>query len=611
MSGFFGMFRFDGSSVPARLLDKIAATLTQRGPDGTHVWQHAGQASCFSLMRTERVDRQAAQQPVTLDEQFSIIGDIRLDGRDELIEQLKAAREFPADYGSDEDLVLHAWRFWGEDSLQRLLGDFSFALWDNNSQRIVCARDFVGARPFFYAKLSSLFCFSNTLQALRLVSEISSELDEAFIGDFLLQGWCSDPTRSAFRNIRRLAPGHSLALSADHVSIRRFQTLPIEEPLQLSSPHEYVENFRELLTRAVRDRLPDGPVSLYLSGGLDSGAISAVASQIAAERRQQSSLKAFTISCSTLFHDDEPHYAQLTAHHLRLHHQIIESSDTVPWESEPSAAESLAELTFSPFLNASRKQFQQVAAHSRVVLSGDGGDNVLTGQSWPYLSHLAKHSDWAAIAKTFGGFFLLHRKLPPLRGGFRNKARRLLGMDDVWADYPQWVGPDFETRAGLRQRWLELSRDPVFEHPIHPEAFASLNSAYWAIILEDEDAAYTDALLEARAPLLDFRVLRFLLRVPPVPWCVDKFLLREVMKSRLPPEILQRPKSPLADSPLDASIRVRQWRPLLPAQPPTPIHQFVNWLKWRGTLENSQGSLNTVNLRPFALFHWLKAIENT
>jgi asparagine synthase (glutamine-hydrolysing) len=283
----------------------------------------------------------------------------------------------------------------------------------------------------------------------------------------------------------------------------------------------------------------------------------------------------------------------------------------VPWDSEPSTEESSPELTFSPFLGASRKQFQQVAAHSRVVLSGDGGDNVLTGQSWPYLSHLAKHSDWAAIAKTFGGFFLLHGTLPPLRGGFRNKTRRLLGMDDVWADYPQWVSPDFEIRVGLRQRWLELSRDPVFEHPIHPEAFASLNSAYWSVILEDEDAAYTSALLEARAPLLDFRVLRFLLRVPPVPWCVDKFLLREAMKSRLPPEILLRPKSPLADSPLDASIRVRQWRPLLPAQPPAPVYQFVNWLKWRGTLENSQGSFTAANLRPFALFRWLKAIENT
>src|ERR1700760_102154 len=190
MSGFFGMFRFDGNPVSARLLDEVAATLTHRGPDGTHIWQRKGQATCFSLMRTDRADRQEAHQPLTLDEQFSIIGDIRLDGRPELTDQLKAAGDVPPDGCSDEVLVLHAWRCWGEDGLQHLLGDFSFALWDMHARRVVCARDFVGARSFFYAKLPSMFCFSNTLQALRLVPEISSELDEIFIGDFLLQGWC-------------------------------------------------------------------------------------------------------------------------------------------------------------------------------------------------------------------------------------------------------------------------------------------------------------------------------------------------------------------------------------------------------------------------------------
>ena len=129
-------------------------------------------------------------------------------------------------------------------------------------------------------------------------------------------------------------------------------------------------------------------------------------------------------------------------------------------------------------------------------------------------------------------------------------------------------------------------------------------------MLEDEDAGWTGIQLETRAPLLDLRLLRFLLRLPPVPWCIDKELTRRAMKPWLPVEILKRPKSPLLQDPLVAWQRRSGWRPQPEENPPKLVHEFVNWKDWCATLENSKGSLSWGHLYPLSLSLWLKDVEN-
>lgn len=609
MSGFLGIFRNDDKRIDDALLQKIAGVLQRRGPDGTCVWNQAEQACCFTLMCTGG-DRQAAAQPVTLDDRFYLLGDVRLDGRPELIEQLELAREKPRPQATDEELILHAWRCWGDDTLPRLLGDFSFAVWDATGKVIICARDFVGARPFFHAQFAGGFAFSNTLDALRLLPEVSGELDDCFIGDFLLKSLCFDATRSVYRGIGRLPPAHRLILSSRQFSVSRFRKLAIEEDLRLAQPEEYSEQFRSLLFRVVKDRLPQKSVALHLSGGLDSASVCAATVQIAKETGRPHELKAFTTSWNELFPDVEPHFARMTANYLGLAHEVQESGTTAPWATEAAGELIGPEPTFQPFAVNVVQELQRIASQARVVLWGSGGDDVLTGQSWPYLTQLAGDGRWREIARTFGGFFLTHGRLPPLRGGFRKKIDTLLGKNEIWADYPDWLNPDFEQRIHLRDRWQELARDSVYEHPTHPIAYAGLHSAYWARVLEEEDAGCTGILVEARAPLLDVRLLEFSLRLPPVPWCIDKRIIREAMKPFLPNSILRRPKTPLPEDPLAASIRKGHWRPLLPDEPPGAIHQFVNWPKWRETLENFQGSSHVSSLHPLGLLYWLKCIEN-
>jgi asparagine synthase (glutamine-hydrolysing) len=607
MSGFFGILRQAVSRVDARCLERVAEDLKLRGSDGLSSWVQGGLSGCFSFLQTGQVN-QAARQPVALEQRFLLVGDVRLDGRQELLAQLAEGKEAPAGDATSEDLLLCAWQRWGEACLQRIIGDFSFALWDIQEKCLWCARDFVGPRPFFYSFKSDAFCFTNTLQTLRRVPEVSSELDDIFIGDFLLDGWSADPERTAYKDIRRLPPGHLLKFSHDNVEVRRFLKLPIEEPLHLSKSNEYIDAYSELLHQAVRDRLPEGAVSLYLSGGLDSASVCSVACRIAALGRRKQ-LKAFTFSWRPLFDDEEPEYASATAKHLGLAHEILEDSSIVPGEASGLGPDTTPEPSDELFFGRARRHFARIAAHARVVLAGDGGDDVLTGQAWPYFNYLRTRRQWARIGSTFGGFFWSHGRFPPLRGGFRVRLRRLLNSGESQGTYPDWLTQDFSDRANLKQRWQELRQRPKSEHPVHPEAYGGLHSAYWAGVLEGEDAGWTRVPLETRAPLLDLRVLRFLLRVPPVPWCADKQLARRAMENCLPGTVLRRPKTPLLRDPLKVCLATGQWKPECP-QVPQDIHHFVNWKKYVETFEHVKGSSNSEILRPLCLVHWLKDIEN-
>ncbi len=220
MSGFFGILLPDGAAVDRNWLSLLAAKLSFRGPDGTNIWEQDGWGSCFAYLQTDP-SRQSPQQPVMLDGRFFLLGHVRLDAREDLFRKLSGSFHATARNPTDEELLLHAWKEWGESSLEHLLRDFSFALWDNKEKQLWCARDFIGSHPFFYAYVGGTFCFSNTLKILHAVPELSREFDELFLGDFLLQGRSADFTRTVYRDIRRLAPGHLLKVDGRQAARKR------------------------------------------------------------------------------------------------------------------------------------------------------------------------------------------------------------------------------------------------------------------------------------------------------------------------------------------------------------------------------------------------------
>lgn len=610
MSGFFAAFCEHGREIPRTVLERAAEALRFRGSDGQMTWNGTGVATCFSFLETGPA-KQSEQQPVRLGANW-MLGDVRVDGRAELLKELASHGTQLSIDTTSEELLLHVWQVWGASCLERIIGDFSFVLWDEAEQCLWCARDFVGPRPFYYAHRNGLFCVSNTLEALRCVPDISCDLDEAFIGEFLLQGYCADLTRTVYSEIQRLRAGHLLKYQKQRLEIFPFATLPVEEPHNYSRIEEYLEQYRHLLNESVRDRLPTRPTGLYLSGGLDSGSVCAMACRIAEERGpgQKELLEAFTVSWFPIFEDPEPEFATMTAKHLGISHRVLDAEGLTPFESHEAFPLRSPEPTAEAFAARAHHNYLEIAAHSPMILSGDGGDDVLTGQSWPYFAHLWSSGKWPEIARVLGSFVLSHGALPPLRAGLRGKLRTVLAGTDPFGDYPDWFNPEFEKRNGLREKWIAAAPSPESTHPVHPQAYAALHRGYWSSVLESEDAGNTRVVLETRAPLLDLRVLRFLLRVPPVPWCVDKELTRLAMAGYLPERILKRPKTPLAKDPLEVCRTTGKWSPAAPKSPIPRIHEFVNWQRYLETLKPYKGYAYAQNLFVVALADWLKDVEN-
>jgi asparagine synthase (glutamine-hydrolysing) len=609
MSGFAGIIHTDGAAPEPSLLQRMAEQLAFRGPDATQIWKRPSVGFCFTLLRTGP-SPQADVQPCSLDGKTWLLADVRLDGREELRRKLEQYGEPSAPDPTNEELILRAWRLWAEKSLEALVGDFAFALWDSNAREFWCARDLLGPRPFFYSFVSGQFIFSNTLNVVRIARAVSPELDLQYMGDFLLESWCPDPERTPFRDIRRLPAGHVLRFTNGEIHVRRFATLPIEEPLRFRRNEDYVAEFRSRFEQAVQDRLPHGSAAILMSGGLDSTSVAALASRVQSERAVQNSISAYTVDYSPLFDDEEGRYASLAARHMGIPIEILRGAGSAPFSGLDDLSFQPPEPSAEPFYGLHIAHYRQIAVRARVALSGDGGDDILTGRAWPYLLYLLRRGRLDAIATAFGGHFLSHGSVPPLRAGIRATFRRWMGRVDPELDYPRWLEPDFERRLHLRDRWRELRQPPRLDHPVHPYAYAALTGPYWPNVLEGEDAAWSGVAVETRAPLLDIRLLRFLLRVPPVPWCADKLLLREVMRGLLPEDIRLRRKTPMRGDPLQLHANKNHWRPVLQEGACDAIRMFVNCPMLRATSSPDLGLSLWVDVRPIALYRWLKGVEN-
>jgi len=467
----------------------------------------------------------------------------------------------------------------------------------------------MGARPFFYARAGNRLYFSNTLNTIRCAPEISAELDQHFIGDFLLQGWCSYPERTAFREISRLPAGRALRYSGLRLAVHRFTALPVEEPLWLRREEELVERFSDLLETAVRERLPTGPAAIFMSGGLDSTSVASIAVNCARKTGLPVDLRAFTVDCQPLFDDQEGRLALLVCKHIGISAEMQQGTSCRPFQDWEHPRLRMPEPFHEPYRSLYLEQVSQITRHSRVALNGYGGDGIMTGQAWPYLTYLAQRFRLKTIASVFGKYVFKHWSIPPLRGGFRSRIQRALGVRNEATEYPSWLDSAFEERMGLANRWEELRHPHEKSHHWYPDAAYSLNAGLWANVLENEDAGWTQFPLESRAPLLDMRIHRFLLRIPPLPLCIDKELLRRAVLGYLPDEVRLRPKAPFAGDLLDYQVRNGTWSPLPLPQPNEGVLAFVDWPRLTASMVTAHGVSLWRDLRPYSLLYWRKGAE--
>jgi asparagine synthase (glutamine-hydrolysing) len=482
-------------------------------------------------------------EPPGLDGRYRIHGDLRLDARDELIAALRhAERSDEARGASDAALVLRAYRAWGPACVARIHGDFSFAIRDDATRRVFCARDRFGVRPFFYAAFADLLLAGNALEALRRHPRVGGALYEPALADYLAVGNLLEHDRSFFADIRRLPPAHTLTVDDGATPrIERYWSLPVEPELRYRRREDYVEHFVELLSRAVADRSPPGPVTLFLSGGLDSAAIAAALAGKLGTAAAHSGASAICLGWNRAFADPEPDLARASAQALALPLTVHEFADCEPFKGWDTAAGIGAEPEDDFYRANTLDSLRLAASRSPVALYGRGGDEIFARET--LMDELRRGAgargvlDAAATWRVTG-----HR--PPL--GLR--AAVLPGAPPPsWIRIPEWLNARWLQPLRMQDRLRAL--DPPSLRLPRANARYRLSSARWTAGFEFGDTGCTGVAVDCRYPFMDERVVAFALRLPPLPWCADKALLRRALAPVLP-DAARRPKVLLAGEPL-------------------------------------------------------------
>ena len=598
MSGIAGIVMPAGCAADQQLLRRMAALMSGRGPDGQRIWNGGRVGLVHAMLQTRTMC--VAQQPASIDGEVWITADARIDGRADLVRALGTAGVTNVSSADDAHLILRAYQAWGERCVDHLIGDFAFAIWDERSQQLFCARDHFGIKPFYYAEIGGAFIFSNTLDCLRLHPGVDGTLNELSIADFLLLGFHDDTTATAFAKVHRLAPAHILNRKTVACTVRRYWTLPVDGQVRYRRSRDYVDHFTALFRDAVADRIDSSGSSIWLSGGVDSAAIAVTASQVAGARGTPFDLTAHTVVYDTLISDDERRYAGAAGEAAGIAPRYWSADDALPFDGWKESRVRTPEPIDDPYFAYASQQLHAMRATGRIALTGDGGDELLYRS---YAVDLVGKMPFRELASDIARCVLVHRRRPA--AGVRAKVESWRNRNPE-PSLPEWLNADLVERLKLRERLNDGANTALTQiHPLRPDAYRRLSSPAWPAYLESLDPGVTGVPVEHRLPFLDLRLVNYLLSIPPLPWCVDKQLLRVSMRDKLPAALLRRKKSPLAEEPLRVHFRARDWSWLDRFDASPDLARFVNRESIPPLVRLAAGDNPWPDLRPFCLNYWL------
>ena len=284
------------------------------------------------------------------------------------------------------------------------------------------------------------------------------------------------------------------------------------------------------------------------------------------DRKKSSNARTHAFTHTFPSRDEECEYADLAAKGLGIptEHYVWDATKFDPLWHQTSfhTPEPVPYPTNLPWENAKHRR---LSFHSRVALFGEGPDNALRCEWRPYFAYLRRKQLWGRLLHDLYFQMVLHGRPPLPRIPWKSMGQ---GPNEERSDgFPNWFQPAFEKRFRLRERWEEISRKPS-AHPVRPLAYGSFEMPVWQAIFERFQPEYTRCPLEVRHPFLDVRLLRFLLAVPALPWCRNKYLIRRSMQGVLPEMILKRPKTPLTNDPwtkhiMELGLPPVSWTPVL------------------------------------------------
>ena len=563
--GLAGIFGRPGENASRELLCAMVGELRHRGPDGTGLYLDRQ----FGMVNTRLaiIDLAGGDQPLS-DERgrYWVMQNGEIFNYPELQSELAAlGHQFTT--SSDTEVLVHAYEEWGADCLRRLNGEFAFAVWDRQKCELFLARDRFGVRPLFLLENGGRLGFASEAKALLRHPDAVRALDPAaIVQSFTL--WATAPSRSAFPGIRELPAGHWLRMGPDgRLEERRWWDLQFAAPNEMRTDAEdvLVDELAALLDDATRIRLrADVPVGTYLSGGLDSSAVTALA-----QRHTRHPVHAFAIGFTDATFD-ETEQQDLVANALgteltrvvmdgpaiaALMPRVVYLSEKPTLRTAPAPLLKLSELVR--------------ASGYKVVLTGEGADEMFAGYDVFKLDKVRRF--WARQPDSKSRPQLLHRLYPYLSQDLGRAGRMLpnafrAGLTNT--DDPLYSHRLRFEHAARALRFLEpaaLDRARVAGDPTDsvlarlPEAFARFSTLGRAQYLEittfltgyllhsQGDRMLMGNSVEGRFPFLDHRVAEFAARLPEgskLAGLREKHLLRRAVKPLLPADIVKREKRP-------------------------------------------------------------------
>ncbi|MBF0181680.1 MAG: amidotransferase 1, exosortase A system-associated [Magnetococcales bacterium] len=557
MCGIVGVFDCrEERPVAPNLVTRMNDAQAHRGPDGAGVRVLPGLG--FGHRRLAIIDLEGGVQPMeNEDGSVLLVFNGEIYNFHELYQELVAlGHRFRT--RSDTEVIVHAWESWGRDCLLRLRGMFAFALWDQNAKTLFLARDRLGMKPLYYTfHPEGWLIFASELAGLTAWRPGSWSISPRAVECFFALGYIPDP-EAIFSGIHKLEPGYSLLARRGGAQPRpeRYWDVRFSPGPPLTRADAAAELLERLEESVRAHMVADVPVASFLSGGIDSSAVSLLMA-----RASDQPLEACTISFGDPLLDESAHAAKVAERHGLRHH--IERADPQRFD----LLDTLARHYGEPFADPSALPTWLVCGlarqHAKVVLSGDGGDESLAGYR-RYRLFLAEERVRALLPYALRRplFGLLGRCYPKLdrappwlraRCTFQSLAR-------------DWVDGAFQGVAILRDDLREQLFTPAFarqlqgfrageifrayardapEHPLSRLQYLDFKGFLAGQVLVKVDRASMAHGLEVRAPLLDYRLVEWMAGLPPefkLHRGEGKAILKEGLRPLLPEDLARRPK---------------------------------------------------------------------
>jgi len=303
MSGICGYVHANDRPIPTGTLSAMTEAAAHRGPDGIDAWTGQAVGLAHLTLNVTAHDERESQPLVSGD--LAVVADARIDNRSDLRSRLDD--HLRASNPTDADLILAAYRRWGEDCAAHLLGDFAFALWDGREDRLFAARDPMGMRPLCYRSGDDRFLFGSQGTQILAAPEVSSSVSTSTVAAYL-QSQFEPLHRTFYEGIRYLEPAHALLRLGDgSIKTWRYWDIDPTKRIRYEDERDYAEHLRHLLAEAVGCRLRSTtPVGLFLSGGVDSGSIASMAGHLKENGRLDCpNLRTYSWAFETLSQCDE------------------------------------------------------------------------------------------------------------------------------------------------------------------------------------------------------------------------------------------------------------------------------------------------------------------